>query len=88
MTDLDDDGSISVFAKGSQLLFTCSEGHWWTVEASSVGAPDAKPSRSRVKEARSQVREVDLDDAQLAPVREFADKYGTEPLRAIGMRVR
>jgi hypothetical protein len=37
LTDLDDDGNISIFAKGSQFLFTCSEGHWWTVSASSVG---------------------------------------------------
>jgi hypothetical protein len=44
--DLDDDGEISIFAKGSQFLFTCSKGHWWTVTASSVGRPEPELGRS------------------------------------------
>jgi hypothetical protein len=37
LTDLDDEGEITIFAKDSLFLFTCSKGHRWTVQAGSSG---------------------------------------------------
>lgn len=43
----DDDGVLSVFASGSDVLFVCSKGHWWTVEATATGlAPKAAAKRA------------------------------------------
>jgi hypothetical protein len=31
----DDDGELSVFASGDELLFACNKGHYWSVPAKS-----------------------------------------------------
>lgn len=33
----DDDGAVSVFISGTQILFVCELRHWWTVEAGESG---------------------------------------------------
>ena len=33
MKHTDDDGDLSVFAAGDQILFACTGGHFWLVEA-------------------------------------------------------
>lgn len=44
----DDDGVLSIFASGDDVLFACSKGHWWIVEATSTGsAPRAAAKRAR-----------------------------------------
>ena len=34
---IDDGGNITVFVAGTDILFACSAGHWWTVKADSSG---------------------------------------------------
>jgi len=37
----DDDGDLSVFASGDEVLFACSRGHYWVVRAQQTSAKDA-----------------------------------------------
>lgn len=44
----EDDGELSVFASGEELLFACSKGHAWIVKASAaltIEHGEAKPNR-------------------------------------------
>lgn len=33
----DDGGEVTVFSSDKQLLFACTKGHYWVVDATSVG---------------------------------------------------
>ncbi len=33
----DDDGALSIFISGTQILFVCEHRHWWTTEAGETG---------------------------------------------------
>lgn len=47
MKHTDDNGDLSVFASEEEVLFVCSNGHWWIVNASSTGvAPEATAKRA------------------------------------------
>jgi len=44
----DDDGDLSIFASGKEVLFVCNQGHWWVVDAASTGtAPKAAAKRAQ-----------------------------------------
>lgn len=41
MRHTEDDGELSVFAADDQLLFACSKGHFWIVDAQQQGSAAA-----------------------------------------------
>jgi hypothetical protein len=43
-----DDGDLSVFANGSQLVFACDKGgHYWTVDAAEQESLESNPTELR-----------------------------------------
>ena len=50
MKHTDDDGDLSVFAAGDQVLFACTGGHFWVIDAKQQEVPrKAKGSPKALK---------------------------------------
>ena len=45
----DDDGALSIFISGTQILFVCEHRHWWTLEAGEAGEAQKAAARRAVK---------------------------------------
>lgn len=61
---IDDGGTITAFIAGTDILFACSAGHWWTVKADSSGTtPPTTETTAPKKELQALIK-----------------KFGEEPL--------
>lgn len=74
----DDEGALSVFASGDEILFACSKGHWWIVDAKESGKTDQAASR--------RARQGDLGDRLTSDdvkVRDLTSRFGSGVLKAM-----
>ena len=64
MKHTDDDGDLSVFAAGDQILFACTGGHFWVIDAKQQEVPrKSKGSKGRRAQALGDL--VGLGDAEV-----------------------
>lgn len=75
----DDDGELSIFASGNEVLFVCTQGHWWIVEATSSGAT----TKGAVKKAAAGEETTGRSGQAVKLAAELKDKFGSEALRAM-----
>ena len=87
LRDLADDGTISMFAKGGTLLFVCSEGHWWTVEAGTVGSVEGGANGGGSHEA-AQTDKLGMRSDSSEELSVLIREFGYAPLRAIRSELR
>lgn len=74
----DDDGDLSVFASEEQVLFVCSKGHWWVVDAVSTGSAP----KSAVSKARKDAAARESSGAQTS-VEVLSERFGRDVLKAM-----
>jgi hypothetical protein len=77
----DDDGELSVFASGEQVLFVCSHGHWWVVSAKETGVV-AKAAADRALKGAVPDKPSKADVA----IAGLADKFGPGVFRAMARK--
>lgn len=78
MRHTDDDGVLSIFASGADVLFVCSKGHWWSVEASLTGAAP-KAAAKRTLEGITPQRITAADKTLTA----LSKKFGPQAIEAM-----
>ena len=77
----DDDGDLSVFASGTEVLFVCSKGHWWIVDASSTGtAPKAAAKRAMEGIVPQRITAADKSLTALS------ERFGQDVLKAMSFK--
>ena len=64
MKHTDDDGDLSVFAAGDQILFACTGGHFWVIDAKQQEVP-RKSKGSKGLKAQALGDLVGFDDAEV-----------------------
>jgi len=74
----DDNGTLSVFASGDEVLFACSKGHWWIVTATSSGR-SSKAATERAKRGLEIVKPTAADRG----VRDLTARFGPDILNAM-----
>lgn len=56
----DDDGALSIFVSGDEILFVCEHRHWWTVKSGALGtAGKAAANRTRRGEVPTRLTAAD-----------------------------
>ena len=74
----DDDGTLSIFTSGDEVLFACSKGHWWIISATSSGKT-AKAAALRANRGLS-LKKPTRDDVK---IQDLTAKFGPDVLRAM-----
>jgi hypothetical protein len=83
LRDLTDNGLVSVFTSdGPSILFACSKGHYWLVEASETGIARRPEEPPRGGGKPAQGGRKNLADEGLARIERT---FGSEPLKAMGV---
>lgn len=75
----DDDGDLSVFASGSEVLFVCTQGHWWIVQATSSGTTN----KSAATKAAAGEEVTGRSAKAVRSAAELKEKFGSDALRAM-----
>ena len=78
----DDDGDLSIFVSGDEVLFACNHGHAWTAPVSiERGAGPTRHADTDVDETEDELEELSVEHERYA---ELVRRFGRDLPRAMG----
>lgn len=83
MKHTDDDGDLSVFISGDQVLFACNKGHAWTAPVSiERGVGPTRHVDTDVAETEDELEELSVEHERYA---ELLRRFGPDLPTALGL---